>query len=310
MALSLTFNGTTYTPTYNTQTGYFEINLTAPETGGIYQADATYTDVFGQVSTAQEIIRVILDFIDIQLQPKTFMWVFDYKDLSVKGCVEIQDYEINIDEETNATSFVKILKDINAKARDYVVIKKNNEKVFWGIIQEISNEDGDKVYTYSLKYITNMFDRDIKLENESLISSTGVEDFLADAIVYNFMGSSDTFINLNYLTVTVKSHTKKVVKVSNVENGIYNLHTWMTNCTQNYNIVYDFDVKDTQYGYKLTLDIENKTPTKEIIDVNAQPISNYNEVFETDVTAKVTCLYDYMGGVEDPRRVQLIFKNW
>lgn len=301
MALTIDFNGNTYSATYNTQTGYFELNLTAPETGGVYQIDASYVDVFGEVSTAQDFIRVLANVIEINLQPKTFMWVFDYKDLSVKGCVEIQDYEINIDEETNATSFVTILKDINAKARDYVVIKKNNEKVFWGIIQEISNEDGDKVYTYSLKYITNMFDRDIKLENESLISSTGVEDFLADAIAYNFIGSSDTFINLNYLTVTVKSHTKKVVKVSNVENGIYNLHTWMTNCTQNYNIVYDFDIKDTMFGYKLAIDIENKTPAKELIDINAQPVSNYNEVFETDVTAKVTCLYDLMAGVSNPR---------
>lgn len=301
MALTIDFNGNTYSATYNTQTGYFELNLTAPDTGGVYQIDASYVDVLGDVSTAQDFIRVLANVVEINLQPKTFMWVFDYKDLSVKGCVEIQDYEINIDEETNATSFVTILKDINAKARDYVVIKKNNEKVFWGVIQEISNEDGDKVYTYSLKYITNMFDRDVKLVNESMISTNGVEDFLAYTIALNFIGSSDTFINLDYLMVTIKSHTKKVVKVSNVENGIYNLHTWMTNCTQNYNIVYDFDVKDTQYGYKLTLDIENKTPTKEIIDVNAQPISNYNEVFETDVTAKVTCLYDLMAGVSNPR---------
>lgn len=131
MALTIDFNGNTYSATFNVQTGYFELNLTAPETGGVYQIDATYVDVFDQVSTAQDFIRVLAEVIDIQLQPKTFMWVFDYKDLSVKGCVEIQDYEINIDEETNATSTITILKDTGAKARDFIVIKKDNEKVFW-----------------------------------------------------------------------------------------------------------------------------------------------------------------------------------
>ena len=304
MALTIDFNGSSYGATYNTQTGYFELNLTAPNTGGVYQIDATYVDALGEVSTAQDFIRVLAEIIEVNLQPKTFMWVFDYKDLSVKGCVEIQDYEINIDEETNATSIVKILKDINAKARDYIVIKKNNEKVYWGIVQEIANEDGNKVYTYTIKYLSNMFDRNVKLENESLISTTGLEDFIADTITNNFISNTDTFINLDYLELEVKTHTPKVVSVSNVENGIYNLHTWLTNCTQNYNIVYDFDVSlDSLGNPKLKVIIENKEPTKEIIDVNAQPISNYNEVFETDVTAKVTCLYNLLNGVENPRRI-------
>lgn len=304
MALTIDFNGNTYGATFNAQTGYYELNLTAPDVGGVYQIDATYVDVLGDVSTAQDFIRVLAEIIEVNLQPKTFMWVFDYKDLNVKGCVEIQDYEINIDEETNATSFVTILKDINAKANDYIVIKKNNEKVYWGIVEEISNEDGNKVYTYSLKYLSNMFDRNIKLENQSLIETDGLEDFIEDAITNNYISNTDTFINLDYLELEVKTHTPKVVSVSNVENGIYNLHTWMTNCTQNYNIVYDFDVYvDNNDNHKLKVTIENREPSKEIIDVNAQPISNYNEVFETDVTAKVTCLYTMLNGVENPRRI-------
>lgn len=131
MALTIEYNGQTYTATYNPQTRYFELNLVAPDEGGIYGIDAEYVDPLGETSTASTNIRVMLNFIDVQLQPKTFMWVFDHKDLSVKGCVEIQDYEINIDEETNATSIITILKDIGAAARDYIVIKRNNEKVYW-----------------------------------------------------------------------------------------------------------------------------------------------------------------------------------
>ena len=41
---------------------------------------------------------------------------------------------------------------------------------------------------------------------------------------------------------------------------------------------------------KLVIEIENKSLNKELIDVNAQPISNYSEVFETDVVSKVEVL--------------------
>lgn len=301
MSLSIEFNNTTYNATFNSQTGYFEIELTAPSDTGIYEIEANYSNFLGDTATATENIRVMLNFINIQLQPKTFMWIFNHKDFSVRDCVEIQDYEINIDEETNATSIFRILKDTGATANDFVLIKKDNQKVYWGIIKEISNEDGDKVYQYSVKYLTNMFDRNIKLENEDTIRDTGIEDFIAGAITDNFIENDDTFINLDYLELDVQSHTPKETSVSNVNNGIYNLHTWMTNCTQNYNITYNFDI-DTE-TQKLVLTIKNETQTKEIIDTNAQPISNYNEVFETDVTAKVTVLYTMLNGVEDPRRI-------
>lgn len=60
----------------------------------------------------------------------------------------------------------------------------------------------------------------------------------------------------------------------------------MTNCTQNYNIVYSFSISNG----KLVITIEVQEIEKELIDVNAQSISNYSEVFETDVVAKVTVL--------------------
>lgn len=301
MSLSIEFNGTTYNATFNSQTGYYELDLTAPATSGIYGIEANYSNFLGDTATATENIRVMLKVVDVELQPKTFMWIFNHKDLSVRDCVEIQDYEINIDEETNATSIFRILKDTGATANDYVLIKKNNQKVYWGIIKEISNEDGDKVYQYSVKYLSNMFDRNVKLEDENIIRDDGIEDFIATTITNNFIDNSDTFINLDYLEIVVNSHTPKETSVSNVNNGIYNLHTWMTNCTQNYNITYTFDI-DTE-NEKLVLTIENEEQTKEIIDTNAQPISNYHEVFETDVTAKVTCLYSKLNGEDNPRRI-------
>ena len=60
----------------------------------------------------------------------------------------------------------------------------------------------------------------------------------------------------------------------------------MTNCTQDYDIVYSFEISNK----KLQITIEVKNLNKELIDVNLQPISNYSEVFETDFVSKVIVL--------------------
>lgn len=284
--MTINFNNENYIAKYNEQTGYYEVDLTAPLAGGIYNANIKFTDLLGQTYEETEVIQVLAkEKIKIETN-KVFMWIFGHKDFSVKDIVEISDYEINIDEETNANTIMKILKKTTAKAKDIIAVKKNNEVVYWGIVDNIQNEDGKKLYKYTIKYITNIFNQNIKLEDDNLIRTTGVEDFIANAITKNFIENEDTFINKTYLQVKVKSHTPKQTSVTNVQDGIYNLHTWMANCTQNYDVVYDFDIVDK----KLVVTIEVKAIEKELIDVNAHAISNYSEVFETDVVSKVVVL--------------------
>lgn len=293
--LTINFNGQDYIAIYNEQSGYFEIDLQAPLTGGTYNVDVnfvnsineTYNDSLSVQILAKEKMKIDTN--------KVFMWIFDYKDFSVKDIVEISDYEINIDEETNANSIIKVLKKTTAKSKDIIAVKKNNEVVYWGIVQEIFNENGKLLYEFTIKYITNLFDRNIKLENENLIKATGVEDFIEKAITDNFISNADTFINKTYLQLNVLTHTTKQTTVSNVQDGIYNLHTWLTNCTQNYDIVYSFSIIDK----KLVITIENKTYDKELIDTKAQAISNYTEVFETDVVSKVEVLYSKIANADE-----------
>lgn len=284
--MTINFNGQDYLAVYNEQTGYYEVDITAPSVGGIYNADITFTDLIGQTYEDTQKVQIwAKEKIKLETN-KVFIWIFDYRDFKVKDIVEIADYEICVDEETNATTLLKILKKTTAKARDIIAVKKNNDVVYWGVVKQIQNEDGKLLYEFVLKYITNMFDQNIKLENENLIREKGIEDFIAKTITDNFISNADTFINKKYLEVVVKTHTKKQTSVTNVENGIYNLHTYMTNCTQNYDIVYSFSIVDK----KLVITIENKSYKKELIDVKAQAISNYLEVFETDVVSKVVVL--------------------
>ena len=286
--LTVKFNNQNYIATFNSQSGYYELDLLAPNPGGIYNAEVEYIDLLGQSYEDTKSIQVLAKEKIKIVTDKVFMWIFSFEDLKVIDIVEISDYEINIDEETNANSIIKVLKETKAKADDIVAIKKNSDVVYWGIIDNIQNSDGEQLNEYTLKYITNLFDRDIKLENEQLIKTIGIEDFLGNAITKNFISNEDTFINLNYLQLNIKTHNKKQTTVSNVENNIYNLHTYLTNCTQSYDIVYDFSIVNK----KLVMTIEIKTTKKELIDVNAQPVSNYTEVFEKDVVSKVTVLTD------------------
>lgn len=431
--MTIKFNGQDYLAKYNKQTGYWEVDLEAPQTGGIYNADIKYTNIKGEtVEDVQEVQVWAKEKLKIETN-KVFMWIFDYKDFTVKDIVEIADYEINIDEETNANTTIKVLKETTAKAKDITVIKINNEVVYWGTIENIANEDGKELYEYTLKYITNIFNEKIILSrntegneieegvytiksavapekvldvvsgsvkseanvqlwtsnntgaqkwrlkkegnywtmqcinsnkfldlhhntpengvtiwqynengtdaqkwkveyltnsmyriaakannnffidlanacptegtniqiynwnntlaqkwylqrlDEHIIKDIGIEDFIAKAICDNFVNSKDTLINKNYLEIRVKTHTKLQTTVSNVQENMYNLNTWMTNCTQLYNINYNFFIENK----KLIIEIENKTEQKELIDTKAQAITNYTEVFNTEVVSKV-----------------------
>lgn len=305
MGVTITFNDQDYAAYYNEQTGYYEVEITAPNIGGIYEAEITYLDSIGETATAIQPVQVwAKEEIKIETN-KIFMWIFDYYDFSVKDIVEISDYEINIDEETNAKSIIKVLKKTEAKARDIIAVKKNNVVVYWGIVEEIQNEDGKQLYEFTTKYITNLFDRNIELENENTIRTTGVEDFIEDTIDSQYISNTDTFVNLPWLELNVLTHTPKQTSVTNVENNIYNLHTWITNCTQNYDVVYSFSIVNK----KLVMTIECKTFNKELVDTLAQAISNYTEVFETDVVSKVIVLYTNVSGAENPGQYILYLKT-
>lgn len=284
------FEGKKYTAKYNEQNKYYEIDLKAPEIGGIYPISVKYTDLIGNIYEDEKDVQILVQEEKKTVTDKVIMWIFDWRDFSVKNIIEISDYEITIDEETNANSLITVLKKTKAKSNDIVIIKKNNTIIYEGIIGDIQNEDGKSKYEYTLKYITNLFDEDIELTNEELIKTIGLEDFIYKAIDMNFINNKDTFVNRKYLVVRVKSHSKKQTTVTNSENNIYNLHTWLTNCTQNYNITYTFNIEKVDDKYKLVMSIENKTSKRKLIDTKAQSIFNYTEVFETDVISKVKVL--------------------
>jgi len=218
---------------------------------------------------------------------ESIAYFLDKNTFEIIDVVELQDYELIHDEETNAKSTISVVKKLNATNKDFIIVKENNEISFVGIIDEINLDDNQiEKYTITVKYITNMFDRKLIVKNESLISADGIEDFILYTIEHEFTNSEDTLLNKTFLDVEILTHTTKQFSISN-ENGIYNFHTFINNMTQNYNIVYKFDFVNG----RLKMTIENISEDEEaLIDTNVSDITEYTEIFETNVTAKVTVL--------------------
>ena len=52
------FNNENYVMTYNEQTGYYELELQAPDVGGIYTAEVSFTDLYEDLYQASVPVQV------------------------------------------------------------------------------------------------------------------------------------------------------------------------------------------------------------------------------------------------------------
>jgi len=282
MGVKASFNGKEYELIYNSQSGFYEIEIEAPKTGGVYNAEITFEDLLKNIDNETKKIQIWAKEKNKNKSEETLVYFLDKSDLEIKDVIEFENYEYVIDEETNKNTIFEVMKKINANNDDIVVLQRNENIDYIGIIKDIENEDGEIKRKITLEYISNIFDRNIILENESLISSTGIEDFIAKEIYDNFTNSDDTLLNINWLDVEVKTHTKITKSVDN-NNGIYNFHTFVTNCSQNYNIILDF----SYVNKRIKLTIYKQESETQLIDTTVPDISNYTEKFETSVIAKV-----------------------
>ena len=282
MSVKVTFNNKEYETIYNEQSGLYEIELEAPDAGGVYNAAITFKDSIKNIETSIKKIQIWAKEKRTNASEETLVYFLDKTDLEIKDVIEFENYEYVIDEETNQKTIFNVVKKVNAENGDIVVLQRRGKIDYSGIIEDFENADGELKREITIKYISNLFDRKVILNNENLIKEVGVEDFIAKEIYNNFTNSDDELLNYKWLDVEVKTHTKIRKSVDN-ENGIYNFHTFITNCTQNYNIILDFTYD--QGIIKLT--IYKQDAETQLIDTTIPDISNYVEKFETSVTAKV-----------------------
>lgn len=165
------------------------------------------------------------------------------------------------------------------------IVQRDNTVTFQGVASNSEKVKGNSTYTINANEIDSIFDRKIIISNEGLISSTGIEDFIKQAIINEFTNSTDTFLNIPYMQVTVLTHTPLNIEVT-TENGIYNLMTLLGAVKELYGIYLDYEFQNDI----LTVSISKKESQPLKLDATISDIITYNENYKADTIAKVSVL--------------------
>lgn len=212
-------------------------------------------------------------------------YIISKMDLKILSVVKLIDYELNLDEETNSKSIIKLKKCEGLADGNFVVINGAYKQFLFVIpVGGVSSEKDESIVTITLLDISNIFNRDVIEKDIDVMTANGLEDFIALQISENFIVSDDNFLNIDYIIVSVNTHTKKFEN-TNANNYLYNFHTFLTNCRQNSNITTSFKFEDN----KLKINIENKILDKKIVDTTVADVTNYKKTYEIKATAKVSC---------------------
>jgi len=208
-------------------------------------------------------------------------YVKSNENFATKDILEFEEYSFSQDIEYADKSTITVLDKPNIVNDDFVIVKDGNEVIFIGIC-ETYDSSNDSGYTITLKQKECFFDRQIFPGTQSVISSTGIEDFIKNEIQANWTASGDTFLDKGYITVVAQTHTPVSASV-NVEQGVYNFKTFLGNAKEYYGIYTQFVYTDSG----LTINVYKDSSAALPIDVTLSEVSEYTETYNVDVLAKL-----------------------
>ena len=282
MNVQIEIDGEIYIPGYNNQADYYELYNLSFETPGIHIITVKATDIFGNEYTETLKVQVLVVENNNQRNEEDIAYIIGYRTLKIKDIQKVADYTVATDDETNESSSITLAKKFNGEEKDYILLKRGYNG-FLGILKDLEEVKNEGEYTVKAQDISNIFDEKIFLSNENVIKETGIEDFIKLTIENYFNSSYDTVMNLGYIDVILKSHTKLQKSVDVDESGLYNFHTFITNCKQNYDIEMTYKIENQ----KLIITIEKKEETRKFIDCTVADIIDYKKVYGQLITAKV-----------------------
>lgn len=203
------------------------------------------------------------------------LYILSKQDLSILSICKLADYQINLDEETNAKSTFTLMKTNGLKKENYMVLN-GLYRQFIFVIDDVQTEKESDVVTVTALDISNIFDRKVIEKNINTMKSKSIEEFLANTISEDFVNSDDTALNVNYIEIYWHTNTQGNV-ATNAENGLYNFHTFLTNCRQYKNIYTDFKLENlgnpqTVEGKRISVEAKNR----KIVDISLHGESTQN----------------------------------
>lgn len=203
------------------------------------------------------------------------LYILSKQDLSILSICKLAEYQINLDEETNAKSTFTLMKTNGLKKENYMVLN-GLYRQFIFVIDDVQTEKESDVVTVTALDISNVFNRKVIEKNIDIMKSKAIEEFLANTISENFVNSDDTALNVNYIEIYWHTNTQGNV-ATNAENGLYNFHTFLTNCRQYKNIYTDFKLENlgkpqTVEGKRISVEAKNR----KIVDISLHGESTQN----------------------------------
>lgn len=211
------------------------------------------------------------------------LYILSKHDLSILSIGNVTEYEINLDEETNAKSTFKMMKTEGLEEGNYVVVNGLYRQFLFVIPSGgIEIEKSSNIVSLNVVDIANIFNRKVIEKNIELMENKSIEEFITNTIDENFVNSNDVKLNVGYIDIAWHTRTKGNVETE-AENGLYNFHTFLVNCRQKKNIDITFKFENK----RLKIDIEKRVGNPAMIDTTLPEVTEYNKIYEEEVTAKV-----------------------
>lgn len=210
------------------------------------------------------------------------LYVVDNKTLDIMSVCNVCDYNLNLDEETNGISEFVLPNLNNIKKGCYLVLNGLYKQFLFVVDEDIAINKNETCVTVPALDISNIFDRKVILKDKEKMQEKGIENFIADTILENFVNTNDTILNLDYIDVYIHSNTKSSVAIDE-DNGLYNFHTFLINCRQYKDIYTEFSI----INKRLKIDIGYKLEETMLIDATLPEVTNYNKIYEVDPVTKV-----------------------
>lgn len=209
-------------------------------------------------------------------------YVLDKKDLRIKDVLEFDEYAFKEDIDYNDKSTVKFIKQPNLEDGDFVYCKDSNTTVFFGICEKIKSESAEVDYTVILLQKENLFNRFIFADDLDLITEKGIGEYLKITIDRNFINSQDSLLDFKWLDVHSTDTTKEVSK-PDIEQGVFNLKTYLGNLKQHHGIF--TELKFNPDGIDVI--IQKRNSSELMVDMEVSDVSDYIENYDISVLAKL-----------------------
>lgn len=220
-------------------------------------------------------------------------YILGKDNLKIKDFFYFKDFLFTDDIEYADKSQIVVPRLINVDDDDFVYCKDDsNNMVFFGVAFDTQTNDRTDNFALTMRQKECLFDRFIFAENANLIA-TSIESFVVSAITNNWVSSNDPLMDRTYLHPVAVTNTPVAASLSNIVNvqdGVFNLKTFLGNIKERYGIFVDFVLTNTNPndgGAVLTVNIYKNTADVVPIDTDVSDISNTEETYSVDVLAKL-----------------------